>query len=471
MKYIGIGNWHKYNIYILIALISEIFKDSLSGLNSSNSENPARIFPFKAKIKSHKLLNNFISLASILFGGVFLYFFEGRKNEKKEDETKNTDHGIVTKYLPYKKGETISFYIIIIGILFSLNVIVSNFIDLSDLVFWPLEILYIGIITYFIFKQRIYIHKKVAIGIVVVVIIIDFIENLIPTTKNKKSENMNELTDKNIYEIAIIKYGAYTIPLYYLAGELKHIQRDYCWIKSKYLMDIKSIQPYKIFISIGSIGIFFIIIFFSIFTFVPCKTFNNINKIKDNYYYNNTNETLKLYLEYCSLKDYDEKTKTLYLFYDSIKLISKEYSNTDKNNMLEIFLYIPLLFISYMITEISRLMMVRYSDPNNILIYRYFYFFLARLISFILNKGDEQYMVHSKFILMELEQLIGMISSLIYIELLELKFCGLDYELKKNIDKRGSQDIIKGYEIDTEADNDKSEHIEFVGVTDQEVYE
>ena len=52
-----------------------------------------------------------------------------------------------------------------------------------------------------------------------------------------------------------------------------------------------------------------------------------------------------------------------------MKLISKEYSNTDKENMLEIFLIIPLLFIFNLINEISRLMMVRHTDPNNILIY------------------------------------------------------------------------------------------------------
>ena len=35
----------------------------------------------------------------------------------------------------------------------------------------------------------------------VAVIIIDFIENFIPPTKHKNLENMNELTDKNLFEI------------------------------------------------------------------------------------------------------------------------------------------------------------------------------------------------------------------------------------------------------------------------------
>ena len=76
MKYIGIGNCDKYNIYILIAFLSDFFKAALFGLNTSNAGKPVRIFPFKAKIRSHNLLNNFIRFASIFFGGVILFFLK-----------------------------------------------------------------------------------------------------------------------------------------------------------------------------------------------------------------------------------------------------------------------------------------------------------------------------------------------------------------------------------------------------------
>jgi len=153
--------------------------------------------------------------------------------------------------------------------------------------------------------------------------VIEVIGFFLPSTKHENKENMNELTDKNVFDIIIIKYGAYAIPLLFLANELIHVQRDYCWIKSKYLMDIKSFSPAKIFMTIGVFGFIFIIIFFSIFTYIPCKTFNNIIKQGDSYIDMNTNKPLELYKEYCSLKEYDENALTLYLFYDNIKLISK----------------------------------------------------------------------------------------------------------------------------------------------------
>ena len=174
-----------------------------------------------------------------------------------------------------------------------------------------------------------------------------------------------------------------------VASEVIHIQRDYCWVKGKYLMDIKSFSPAKIFMSIGGFGFIFVVLFFAIFTYVPCKTFNDIEKIGDSYINLDKNKTLELYKECCQLKDYDENTKKLYLLYDSMKVISKEYSNTEKENMLEIFLIIPLLFIFLLINEISLLMMIKYTDPNNILISKNFYHFIKRII-IIINKGDEK---------------------------------------------------------------------------------
>ena len=297
--------------------------------------------------------------------------------------------------------------------------------------------------------------------------VITFLEFFLPHSKTENNGNINELTDKNVFDQIKIKFGIWTIPLFILANEILHIQRDFCWIKGKYLMDIKSFSPAKIFLTIGCFGFFYAIIFFSIFTYIPCKTFNNIEKNRDYYINLETNKTLELYKEYCQLRDYDENTKSLYLLYDSMKLISKEYSNTEKENILEIFLIIPLLFIFHMINEISCLMMVRYTDPNNILIYKNFYFFIKRIIAIIINEGNEKYITYQHFFTLELEEIVSIISNMIYIEVLELRFCKLDYELKRNIILRSFEDLDAieenhrqsiNFEIDNNTDNsDESE--------------
>ena len=271
--------------------------------------------------------------------------------------------------------------------------------------------------------------------------VLTFIEFFLPRTKTQNPENINDLTDKNIFDKIIIKFGTYAIFLFILANEVLHIQRDFCWVKGKYLMDIKSFSPAKIFMTIGGFGFIFVIILFSIFTYVPCKSFNNIEKLGDSYINLDTNKTLELYKECCHLKDYDENTKTLYLLYDSMKLISREYSNKERENMLEIFLIIPLLFIFLLIKEISFLMMIKYTDANNILIAKNIYHFTKRLIAMIINKGDEKYLKYLNFFILEFESLLTAISNMIYIEVLELRFCGLNYELKKNITMRSFKDL------------------------------
>ena len=459
MSYIAIGNCNKYNIYILISFVCEFFMCFLFGLNSSNKEKPARIFPFRSKIKDHTFLDNFIRIASIFFGGIFLYFFERKGERKKISDMTKEDYESLKMELKRNKVKSTTLILFIIGILFSLYIILKDFISTVNAYvgFWTFEIMYVCIISLYIFKIKIYKHRKIAIIIMLVLAIIEFIGFFLPTTKHENIEKMNELTDKNVFEVIIIKFGVYYIPLLFLANEIIHIQRDYCWIKAKYLMDVIAFPPSKIFLYIGSIGIVIIILFFSIFTYVPCKTFNNIDKIGDIYIDNATGETLKLYKEYCPLKDYDENTKTLYLLYDSLKLLSRDYSNTDKENMLEIFLIIPLYFIFNLVNEVSRLMMVRYTDPNNILIYKNFYYFVKRIIAIIINEGDEQYLTYAQFCILELAELISIISNMIYIEVLELKFCKLDYELKKNISRRSRKDHSESFDFLKMLEEDESE--------------
>ena len=78
---------------------------------------------------------------------------------------------------------------------------------------------------------------------------------------------------------------------------------------------------------------------------------------------------------------------------------------------------------------------------RNILISKNFYQFLKRIIVLILNKGDEKYLTIRSFIILEIQELIAIISNMIYIETIELRFLNLDYELKKSIKKRGEKEV------------------------------
>ena len=102
----------------------------------------------------------------------------------------------------------------------------------------------------------------------------------------------------------------------------------------------------------------------------------------------------------------------------------------------EIFVVIPLYLLASLINNFSYIFMIRYSDANNILISKNFYYFIKRIIVMIINKGDEKYITILKFFVFEIQEIISIISNMIYIEIIELRFCKLDYELKKNIKNR-----------------------------------
>ena len=156
MSYIAIGNCSKYNFYILVSLICNFMIDLLFGLNSSNKDKPVQFFSFRAKIKTHNLLYNFINFASIFFGWVISYFLE-RKNQKtiKNQLTIETYEKMKNDLLK-TKDESNSLNLILIGIFFPLTLIIHDFINSqnNNVGFWALEILYICIFSYFIFNAK-----------------------------------------------------------------------------------------------------------------------------------------------------------------------------------------------------------------------------------------------------------------------------------------------------------------------------
>ena len=153
MSFISIGNCNKYYIYLLIAFICEFFMKLLFGLNASNREHPARIFSFKPKLKEHNLLQNFIRFVSIFLGGIILYLLE-KKNKSKIDNVISIETYDKMQYDILKKKDNKFLHVVLIGVIFSLYVILKEFLELAGIHvgFWTLEIMYICIISYFISK-------------------------------------------------------------------------------------------------------------------------------------------------------------------------------------------------------------------------------------------------------------------------------------------------------------------------------
>jgi len=134
------------------------------------------------------------------------------------------------------------------------------------------EMIYIYFLSFLILKININTHKKIAIIIMVgPLLIICLISFSLPRTHCEGSINC----DINTFEIMKNLYGSYYyIPLILIINEVLTFLKDYAWVKSKLLMDIRYIHPYKILLFIGTIGIIMSSISIYISSHIPCKTFN-----------------------------------------------------------------------------------------------------------------------------------------------------------------------------------------------------
>ena len=79
--------------------------------------------------------------------------------------------------------------------------------------------------------------------------------------------------------------------------------------------------------------------------------------------------------------------------------------------------------------------MLKNLDSIIVLVNINFNYFLARMIDFVIKKGNKKYMTASLFIILELVELIAIFAYLIYMEIIELKFWNLDHDLKKKLMK------------------------------------
>ena len=477
---IGLGKSSKYIFYLFIVFISQFICDCLMSFNN-NKNKMIRIFDFTPNIKSHYLIKDLIVYLSAFTCGILFYLLKNKIEMKKKGEISIRQHQKYTDKYFHLKKMPISLILIFIYFIYSFNNIIRTFLysQIYYGEFWMLEISFIVLLMNKIFRIKIGSHQKVTVFIISGILFIFRIINcVLPRTHHNNCGTEEEcknkyLQDNNIFIIIKQKFGSYFfIPILFILYISIAIMRDYSWVKTKYLIDIKSVHFFKIFIYFGSVGAFFLFITVSFLTAHPCETLQNIKQQYNEtsntftYYYNNTLTKISFSEKLCKFKEFNENTNELKIYYDNFFLFFNEYKKFSKEDKIEIFIIIPLYFIMNIIIKFSQIMMIRHFDPNMLLVTSNFYYFNQRLIEFIVNRGDENYLTHIQFFLYQIEELISIFANLIYMEIIELRFCQFDYDLKKNIQERGDMECIV---LEDDLDNNSSEQNSFQNNTISEI--
>ena len=450
MAFIGLGTCKLYYAYIFVLVLFKFFSDFIEGFNEKTYYNRLQqeeFYDFGSIFSYHPLFQNFIYFFAAIICGIILYIIYLKF--EKESEGSNSLERITTLR---KKIFGLSIYtgyvdIIITSLIYVLNIMIRSFLSSMrfDAGFWTIEILFIIYLSIIILKVKIGNHQKVTIFILAIVaFIVQIINSFLPKTDHhcEGDEQCLEkhISDNNIYIFIGKKFGSYGyIVLILFLYTIHFLMRDYSWVRLKYLMDVKSKPMFKILLYIGIIGCSLVIIFLLILTKFPCNIIENIKYENSTYLYIDTNEEIDFDRQICGLIDYDNITNKLTFYYDNYNIFFNDYINSNRQT-IEI-ITIPTYFIINIMINFCYVMILKRVDPNAMLVNINFNYLISRMITYIKHDGKEEYLTLPEFILLELCEILAISAYMIYIELIELKFCRLDYHIKKKIQERSIEDI------------------------------
>ena len=354
-------------------------------------------------------------------------------------------------------------YIILSSLLLIINDVIMKWIfslnEIFDYFFF--NILIMTLIFKYHFKEKIYSHQMLALVIVLFLSGALFVACLFEDANFKKeNKTVWEAFDGSHYMILVF------IVIYLFSSTCS----CYGIIIQKRIMDNKFINPYKIIFCKGILGIIISSALIAISTFVPCKE-NHIVNIKESKFLNfnsniyasenfliknnsTENDTenfnfTKTPLFEC-IDSYNNNTyfDNFFSYFENLNNITNDEKEKDK--YLELFLYIPIYSILHFITNILLIFVNKLLSPIHCLIveslYRIIHIFIQTLQNIDIKNEVEGFFYEfilqpfSTKILRFISYIISLLGYSIYLEIIELKFCGLNNNIRKNIRKRAISD-------------------------------
>lgn len=388
---------------------------------------------------------------------------------------------------------------ILIKMIFSIN-------DIFDYFFFDLLIM--TIISKIQYKERIYSHQLIALIVVFFISGGCLISCLFESTSIFGSYTDSDTSQRNSVTITILemfKDNYHMIVIMILIYLAISVCSCYGITLQKIVMETKFVTPYKIAFYKGVVGFIISLIILIISTNIKCDEKlvtivnnndsnntnstnntinNNTNNTLMNYYVfnaeinetNGTNETINTKLfEFivCSINYSDSIYYDHFIeYFDSL---NRENPSKKHLELIFGFLYFNLHFIA----SYSLIIVNKYLSPIHCLIVESLYSTVHITFQFIFESfGDNDFytiltedfycsLIKTKGtrILKIIAYLVGVFGYFIYLEIIELRFCGLNTNIRRNIRKRAISDArmrmrddsSNGSDSDSEDSNESSE--------------
>ena len=425
-KPITFGKCSRLYFYILGSGSFKLVSSLLLGAKSIY-EDGIGLFGFCPVIYNYNFLQSIYTyIGYIIFGLIFYFFKDVSAKDRNDDYSIKTKNSFQSSYINLirqksfqreeKQKKSIKWEILILCIVFVVHIETKKMLykeGFQFFNFWTVEIIFMQFlmgkyfITYFYAHHKISILHNALIGSSILII-----ASFLPTSLSTENQG-------NAYQNINNKFGNYFYCiLFILVFIVLSIIFCFSRIYSKVLMQIKFVSPYKLIFLFGICGI--------IISLISSLVAYSID-YEDN-----------LINYFSELKSVLDKGKT-YKFYG------------------EIFLVYPVYIFSNFMEFTFEMLTIYYLNPFYILMTNTLYYGISELIFYMLNlSGDGLVITH--FLLTELTEIVICLGLMVYLEIIELNFCGLDKNLRSTIIKKGEDEfksIWHNYpEMDEEDDMD-----------------
>ena len=447
VKPISCGVWNINTQYILYTIIFQILYYCLFGLKFGDLFEEVKLVEIvdlfysdntQDSFRRHLFIHLIFNHLGILF--ISLVFLKKEKynekslevslrssSEKEKEKDYRSSHIILIhqNILQIKTEGFFRNYLIIIFLWVCVELFMELYnYTLKDLDFWMLELLIIAYFNAKMFNLATYSHQIFA-----------HIFNAIPCILKIFTII---LSFKNNQENIIYVRRKYFVPIGLVLYFTLIILRSYINSKLKWYMDLKYISVRNVLIYYGIIGTIVYTIVCVISTNIPCES----DFVKETEKINNIN------LDMCRVYSYNNINNTYDYYFDSISIYCKNFS-FDFSLLIEIGVIISNIIV-YFFFKYNFLLVIKYLTPVHVIFSNPLLFFTEKIVlishNFLITKKFIRFInddspnnnlhVVIKFGLDFLGDFFSLIDFLIYLEMIELNCCNLNYNLRKNIMKR-----------------------------------
>ena len=416
---ITIGKCHRSYLYILGSALFKFLSITLLGSNTNNKD--LGLFGFCTTVRQFNFIQSIIIYFGYIILGIIFFFFKKIKKEE-QNEMKVKGNNLKMEVFIYNDPNNINekkLYknIILLSISFVLYMEIRKVLYIEGIFFnfWTFEIIFLLLLMKKYFDIDFYLHHKVSIIFIVSVcssllIAESFLPNFIPGEYSGNS-----------YQNIKNKFGSYYYCiLFIIIFVALSFVFSYVITYMKVLTQIKFISPFKIIIFFGIIGF-------------PLSIIASI---------------VSYYIGY---------RDNMFSYFSAMKAVlngEKKYKF-----WVEIFGVYPLFCLTNFFVCTCEALTIYYNNPFYILMVNNILFFITDLINFSINPSRDGLKI-ARFLTNEFAEIFSFLGYIVFLEILELNFCGLSDNISKNLSKKGDMEFKKLSKI-RETNPDESQDNEF----------